>query len=83
MTNIYIPDDIWINVKDYLFHNKFEAIELVQYHAALPYALGLHNYKGISNNMNYLKANHAWVFTVLCVNQVIGIIKTIEQSSIT
>ena len=44
---ITLPEDIWMMVKDYLFAGKFEAICEVRQHAALPYILAMHNYKGL------------------------------------
>ena len=31
-TNGYINDDVWSLIKSYLFHGKFEAIDLIKYH---------------------------------------------------
>lgn len=65
-----IPDDVWGLIKGYLFHGKFEAIDLIKYHTELPYMLGMHNAKGVDNTFQYLWDRHSSVFDVLSVGQV-------------
>ena len=71
----YINDDAWCLVKKYLFHGKFEAIDLIKYHVELPYALGMHNHKGVENTYSYLWDKHSHIFEVLSVRQVLDIIE--------
>jgi len=71
----YINDDAWRVVKSYLFHGKFEAIDLIKYHVELPYALEMHNHKGVEYTYSYLWDYHSHIFEVLSVRQVLDIIK--------
>jgi hypothetical protein len=75
-----IPDDIWNIIKVYLLHRKFDAIKIIKYHTELPYALGMHNRKGIDNNISYLTTFQPWVFKILCKKQIINIIKKTEEN---
>lgn len=70
----YIENDSWQLIKSYLFHGKFEAIDVIKYHTELPYALGLHNVKGLENTFQYLWDKHPSIFDVLSIRQVREII---------
>ena len=70
----YIEEDAWGLIKSYLFHGKFEAIDMIKYHTELPYTLGLHNMKGLENTFQYLWDKHSVIFDVLSIGQVRGII---------
>lgn len=70
----YINDDAWSLVKSYMFHGKFEAIDLIKYHVELPYALGMHNHKGAEYAYAYLWDKHSHIFDVLSAPQVRDII---------
>ena len=74
-TNGYINDDVWSLIKSYLFHGKFEAIDLIKYHVELPYALGMHNHKGVEHTYSYLWDKHSHIFELLSVKQVRNIIE--------
>lgn len=76
---VLFAEDIWVMVKDYLFSGKFEAIEEVRNHAALPYVLSMHNFKGLDNNMNYFFQKQSWIFRYLHVGQVKKIIVETEN----
>ena len=69
-----IQNDAWGLIKSYLFHGKFEAINIIKYHTELPYTIGLHNHKGVENTLQYLWDHHNSIFKVLSVNQVRDII---------
>ena len=77
-SSVLIPDDIWFMIKEFLFSRKFEAIALIKKHASLPYALSLHNFKGLDNNINYLMRSESWVFRVLHMRQVEKTIRDTE-----
>jgi len=74
-----LPDEIWCVVKDFMFHQKFEAIKTVKKHAELPYALGLHHLKGVENNMNYIHHRNSWILNVLHNKQIENIIRETER----
>jgi len=63
-------DDAWALVKSYMFHGKFDAIQLIEYHTGLPYTLGLHNSKGAEYTFGYLWDNHPEIFKVFTVGEV-------------
>ena len=74
------PEEIWDIVKTFIFYSKFEAIETVEKHAALPYALGMHDMKGIENNMNYIRIRNQWILDLLHVKQIENIIRETERA---
>ena len=76
----HFPDEIWDIIKTFIFHKKFDAIKTVEKHAALPYALGMHNMKGVENNMNYIHVHHSWILDLLHVKQIENIIRETEAS---
>ena len=66
---MFFPEEIWFIITELLLYRKLEAIKLIKHHAALPYALSMHNYKGIDNNINFLKITYSWIFKILHIKQ--------------
>ena len=73
------PDDIWDIVKTFIFHSKFDAIETVEKHAAMPHAFGMHDMKGVENNMVYIRLRNPWILNVLHMKQIENIIRETER----
>ena len=69
-----LPEDVWDLLKQYMFQDKFRAIAEVRRHTALPYALSLHQFKGLDNTLAYLQRREPWVFRLLPFQQVKNII---------
>jgi hypothetical protein len=76
---MFFPEEIWLNIKELLLYRKLEAIKLIRHHTGLPYALSMHNHKGINNNINFLKRDYSWIFTTLHMKQIKEIIRKTEQ----
>ena len=76
---MYFSDEIWTIIKDYLLHKKLEAIKTIVKHASLPYALSMHDCKGLKNNITFLKLKENWVFKLLYYKQIEKIIKDTES----
>lgn len=73
-----LPNELWDIIKTFLFAKKFDAIETVKKHAALPYMFGMHDLKGVENIMNYIRIKNPWILDLLYVKQIENIIREIE-----
>ena len=71
---VVICDDEWGLIKSFMFHGKFETIQLIEYHTCIPYTLGKHNHKGGENTFAYLWDKHPQIFDVFSVKEVRRII---------
>jgi hypothetical protein len=75
---MFFPTDIWSIIKEFSLDNT-KAIKVIKQQTALPYMLSLHQYKGIENNITFLKRNYPWIFTKMSINRVKTIIRTTED----
>jgi len=79
VSETYFPAEVWEMVTSYLLHDKLRAKKVVQQHTALPYVLSLHQYKGLSNTLEYLQLREAWVFQVLPRQQITNTIRATQR----
>ena len=75
----HLPEEVWLLTKQYLFHDKFRAKQVVKQHTALPYLLSLHQYKNMNSTLEYLRLYEAWVFRVLPSGQIISLVRKTGQ----
>ena len=76
------PDEIWKSILSYNTEYKVlkeKAINLIKHHTKMPFALSLHNFKGLKSNLDYHKTHNIWIFKVLDEDYIKEIINKTEQ----
>ena len=74
---MFFPEDIWSIIKEFTL-DKAEAIKIIKHHIGWVYMLSLHQYKGIDNNVTFLKKNYSWIFDTMSLKKVKTIIRETE-----